>query len=305
MRLPRSVLLFTLASVLVLPAAARQEPQFRTRSDLVVLHASVTDRRGAFVDDLDERAFHLFEDGRPRDVSFFRKEDQPATIGLIVDSSASMFQVRPLVIAASRAFVQVSNHDDEFFALAFNNDVTPALPEDDPFTSDPATFSDALASVITAHGRTKLFDAISAAIDYGARGSHVRKALVVISDGGDNASRTTLSQLAAKVQTSNVVLYTVALVDPVDEEARPEQLRELAKVTGGLSFEPKALKDVGEALNVIARNLRHSYVLGYVPGSIDDGRLHQLRVTVSMPGRSGLKVRTRSVYLAWPTSIGP
>jgi Ca-activated chloride channel family protein len=293
-----------LAALLVLGVlVTAQENQFRIRTDLVVLHVSVRDRRGAYVGDLDERAFRVYEDGQPRAVSLFRREDEPATIGLVVDSSASMFAVRPLVIAASAAFAEASHPGDEFFALTFGEGVKTALPASRPFTSDAAELRDALALAFDPHGRTPLFDAISEAIDYSARGSRARTALVVVSDGGDNASRTTFSQLAAKVQTSNVLLYSVALVDPVDEDARPELLRELSRATGGEAFEPKAAAEVHTVLQTVARDLRHAYVLGYEPISVADGRLRKLRVTVTAPGRSGLSVRTRSAYLAWPSPV--
>ena len=300
-RLPFVVLIGLL---LLAGAVTGQENQFRIRTDLVVLHVSVRDRRGSYVGDLDERMFRVYEDGQAREVSLFRREDEPATVGLVVDSSASMSAVRPLVIAASGAFAEANHPGDEFFAMAFNDEVRPALPPTRPFTSDAGELREALGLAIDPHGRTALFDAISAAIDYSARGSRARIALVVISDGGDNASRTTFSQLAAKVQTSNVLIYTVAIVDPVDEDARPELLRELARTTGGESFEPKAAADVHTTLQTIARDLRHSYVLGYVPVSVADGRLRKLRVSVEAPGRSGLSVRARSAYLAWPTPVG-
>jgi len=302
MTFPRWLPLVVLPGLAALVAA--QENQFRIRTDLVVLHVGVRDRRGAYVGDLDEQAFRVYEDGQLREVSLFRREDEPATIGLVVDSSASMSAVRPLVIAAGAAFAEASHPGDEFFAIAFGNDVRPALPASRPFTSDAGELRDALAAAIDPHGRTALFDAISAAIDYSARGSRARTALVVISDGGDNASRTTFSQLATKVHTSNVVLYSVAIVDPVDEDARPELLRELSRGTGGEAFEPKAAADVHTALQNVARDLRHSYVLGYAPISAADGKLHKLRVTVVAPGRSGLSVRARSAYLAWPSPVG-
>ncbi|MEO7192641.1 MAG: VWA domain-containing protein [Vicinamibacterales bacterium] len=281
--------------------APRQDtPRFRSSTDLVVLHVSVTDRKGAYVGDLPQEAFTVFEDGRAQQTTFFRREDEPLTAGLVIDSSGSLREIRDLVIAAGTAFVQAGNPSDEFFALAFNEDVKPALSANSPFTSNPEILRQAMLDAVVPRGRTALFDAIIEGLSYAQRGSRERKALVLISDGGDNASRATFGEVTARLQTSNVIVYGVALVDPEDQQAKPKRLKELAAASGGESFQPRDTRQVSRVLEHIARELRHVYTLGYSPAPAGEPRFHKLRVAVTAPGRGRLDVRTRTGYMSEP-----
>ena len=231
-------------------------------------------------------------------MTVFGREDEPVTVGLVIDGSVSMREVRDLVIAGGTAFARAGNPRDQFFALAFNETVRSALPADLRFTSDPEVLRQALQSAITARGRTALFDAIGEGLDYAARGAHLRKALVVVSDGADNASRTTFDQALVRLQSSNVVVYSVALVDELNHDASPARLRRMAEGSGGDAFRPTSAKQTAAAFDQIARELRRSYTLAYTPTSALDGRFHGLAVKVVGPGRSGLSVRVRSGYMA-------
>jgi Ca-activated chloride channel family protein len=269
---------------------------FSTTTDLVVLNVRVTDEDGTHVPNLSASDFAVYEDGKPQTVTVFADADAPVTVGLIVDSSISMWAIRDRLVAGSTAFARASHPENEVFAIAFNETRWPALPPQAPFTSDADAFGRALARVVQPRGRTALYDAISAGLDYAARGSHPRKALVVLSDGGDNASEKTLDDVVRKTQVSDVVIHGVALVDPLDRGARPEILGRLARATGGETFQPDSMTDVEDALQRVARDIRSAYLLGYTPAGPPSDALHKLRVVVKSEERKELRVRTRESY---------
>jgi Ca-activated chloride channel family protein len=290
------------ALLILLPVsetAGQDRPVFTTASDLVVVHATIKDRGGAYVTGLTRDAFAILEDGRPQNAQLFTSEDAPVTVGLLIDSSGSMQPIRERVIAAAAAFAEANHPSDELFALGFNDSVTPALPQTAPFTNDVTVLQNALTDTIDAYGRTALFDAITAGLDYLDRGRHERRVLVIVSDGGDNASHTTFDEVVTKTQASNAVIYTVALVDPVDRDANPGLLRRIAQANGGEAFAPSNADDITEVLQHIAQDIRHSYTLGYVStNNARDGAFRQIRLIVQSPDRRRLVVRTRSGYLA-------
>jgi len=273
-------------------------PVFSVRSELVVLHVLVTDRRGTYVSGLASPDFTVFEDGQRQTVQLFARQDAPVDVGLLVDGSGSMLTARDRVAAAAGTFTETSNPNDEIFALVFNEYVRPALPPDAPFTSDPETIRGALATAIRARGRTALYDAVAAGLEYLEKGSHLRKVLVVVADGGDNASRGTFEDVLRKTQVSNTVIYTIALVDPLDRDANPGRLGRLADASGGEAFRPRDVSEVEEVLGRIARDIRNSYTLGYVSSNtVRDERFRRVRVTANTPGRRGVLVRTRQGYV--------
>ena len=299
----------TVIAVALCAAVDGQErPQFSTTADLVVLHVNVKDKRGAYVTGLPQSAFTVFEDGRPQSIRFFSNEDEPVTVGLLVDTSASMFDNRELVLAAAAAFGQASHPRDERFALTFNERVRRALPANKPFTTDLAFFRDALARVLVPSGRTALFDAVSAGLDYLAGGHYDRRDLIVLSDGGDNASRTSLDEVIAKTQTSNALIYTVAVTDRVGHSGNPKLLERLARATGGEAFAPKNTRDIASVLTHIAKDVRQTYTIGYVStNTAHDGTYRRVRVAVAAGDRS-IVVRTRDGYragVASPTERPP
>ena len=291
---------FLLSVLAGTPAAGQDRPVFSSEADLVVLHVNVKDRKGAYVAGLKQEAFSILEDGRAQTIQFFTREDAPVTVGLLIDSSGSMQPNRERVIAAATAFAAASHPQDELFALAFNETVTAALPSAQPFTGEVRVLRDALTRTIDGRGRTGLFDALSAGLDYLARGRHERRVLVVVSDGGDNASRATFEEILTKTQTSNAVVYTVAIVDPVERDTNPKLLRRIAQASGGEAFEPKGVGDITEVLRHIAADIRHTYTIGYVStNTTRDGAFRRLRVTVAVPAsRQRVVVRTRGGYLA-------
>jgi Ca-activated chloride channel family protein len=293
----RKLILFA-AAALTLASTNTIAQHFSARSDLVVLNVAVTNDKGGFVSGLTAEAFHVVEEGQPQDVSFFAEQDAPATIGLLIDASGSMLENRDRVIAGITEFAKASHPDDEFLPLVFNEQVSAVLQSPDRFTSDPTELRQALTESLNARGRTAFHDALVEAIDGVGHGRHERKVLVVLSDGGDNASKLTFTEAFEKVLASNVVIYSIAIVDPLALDRNPKALRRLADGTGGLAFQPGRVSVVSRVFQTIAHDIRSRYTLAYAPpDAAADGRLRRVRVTVDAPGRSGLRVRTRTAYL--------
>ena len=277
----------------------QETPVFTAHSDLVVLHVTVRDRRGAYVDDLAQDAFAVVEDGQAQSVRLFSDTDTPVTVGLLVDGSASMYGNRHLAVAGAASFAEASGRDDELFALAFNENVAPALPPDAPFTNNSDALRAGLERIIIARGRTALYDAISDGVDYLARGSRERKVLVVLSDGGDNASRISRERAVRKAQESNAVVYTIALIEPGMRGTNPKLLEELSQSTGGRAFRPSRAGDLPEILRNIALEIRHTYTIGYSStNTARDGGFRRIRVVVTAPPGRPLVVRSRTGYVA-------
>jgi Ca-activated chloride channel homolog len=286
---------------LLIVALFAQHPQprasFSSRSELVVLRVSVVDRKAGFVSGLPREAFFVREDGRPQEIHFFENEDTPVTVGLVIDSSGSMQRRRDGVIAAGMAFADSSHPADELFTLNFNEKVWPGLPAGQSFTSDHEELRLAL-NRSTSRGQTALFDAISTGLRQLDEGHRTRKVLVVVSDGGDNASRTTFEEILDTALRKDVVIYSIGIYDPNDRDAKPGLLRDLADATGGEAFFPRADEDVTPVLQRIARDIRSSYTVGYVPPQGAHGQLRRsVRVDVRSPDGRKLAVRARSSYI--------
>lgn len=277
------------------------EYQISVNVGLVVLPVIVTNRKGKEVSGLGEASFHVYEDGRPQQISFFEPEDVPVTVGLVIDNSGSMQSKRPDVTAAAEEFAKSSNPDDQMFVVNFNQRVYLGLPKDVPFTSDLQQLLDAVTRT-PASGNTALYDGLSAALDHIKTGTGGRKALIVISDGEDNASRTNLDALLRQAETSNTQIYALGVFDEMFSGSHSGSvLKRLAKVTGGKAYFPDSPAQITGICQQIAHDLRHQYTLGYVstnphPG----GKYHTIRVTVDGPGNGEFHVSTRAGYLTPP-----
>lgn len=266
--------------------------------DLVMLDVSVEEREGKFVSGLEARHFKIFEEGQEQQIVYFLSNDVPITIGLVIDNSGSMRGKRVEVIGAAMAFVGASNPNDEMFVVHFNERVRFALNESTPFTSDPLQLRNGLLRMI-ADGQTALHDAVSRAVEHLAKGRHDRKALVVISDGGDNASHSDLQTMLRVVHSSHTAVYTIHIYDPSDRDQKPGVLRRLSKTSGGESFFLRELKEVEPICKHVAAQIRNQYLLAYRPSnSKHDGKFRRVRVVVDVPGKRNLEVRTREGYFA-------
>jgi Ca-activated chloride channel homolog len=263
---------------------------------LVVLPVRVTGADGDFVSGLTQEHFRVYEDGRPQSITFFRQEDTPVTVGLVVDHSRSMGSKLPGVAAAVSAFAQSSNQDDEMFVVDFSDNVSVELPGGKPFTSNPRELAQAV-SAVSARGMTALYDAVAEGLNHLQFGRWDKKALIIVSDGGDNASGRKYTDVLQLARRSQAVIYAIGLVGALEEE-NPSVLRRLCKDTGGLAFFPGKEESVSDISATIARDLRKQYTLGFVPEKKNGDSFRKLQVEVKSPGRGTLHVRTRSGYFA-------
>ncbi len=266
--------------------------------DLVVLHATVTDREGSSVSNLGEQGFEVYEDGAPQRIRLFRNEDIPVTVGLVVDHSTSMRPKMVEVIAAAKAFARSSNREDQMFVVNFNERVSLGQPGAIRFTDSTAELGDAIAAAPTG-GMTALYDAIARPLEELQAGSRYKKVLIVISDGGDNASTHSLDQVMKLARQSSAVIYTIGIFDGNDPDRNPRVLKHLAGETGGEAFFPDQLSQVVSICERIARDIRHQYTIGYVPSNpARDSSYRTIRVLARAKGHGRLSVRTRTGYIA-------
>jgi VWFA-related protein len=271
--------------------------QISVNVDLVVLHATVTDRQGGFVSDVGEQGFEIYENGVPQRIRLFKSEDVPVTVGLVVDHSGTMAPKLAEVSAAARTFVRSSNSEDEMFVVNFNEKVSLGLPGTIRFTHSPALLQDAIGAA-AARGQTALYDAIAKALEELQAGSRDKKVLIVVSDGGDNASKRSLPEVMKLAAQSSAVIYTVGLFDEDDPDRNPGVLKRLAQATGGEAFLPGQLDEVVAVCERIARDIRHQYTIGYVPTNVaHDGAYRTIRVVARAQGHDKLSVRTRTGYI--------
>ena len=302
--------LVALIFLLALPALAR--PQAVSTSELrpvtpykisvsvssVVLHATVENHKGTTVSGLGKDDFQVYEDGALQQIEFFSPEDIPVTVGLVVDNSGSMGPKRDEVVAAALAFARYSNSRDQMFVVNFNEHVTFGLPADTPFTDQTAQLQTALSKFKTS-GETALYDAVAAAIEHLNKGDRDKKVLIVVSDGGDNASKHNLGQIMAMAGKSDAIIYTIGIYTDEDPDQKPDALRQLSKATGGEAFFPQTVADVAPLCERIAHDIREQYTLAYAPTNRrHDGGYRVIQVKATAPGHGRLSVRTRAGYYA-------
>jgi VWFA-related protein len=280
--------------------ATPQEPEtlrIAVNVDLVVVNATVRDRKGNFVSDAREQDFEVYEDGLRQSIRFFSHEDVPVTVGLVVDHSGSMSKKLGDVVAAARTFARSSNPEDQMFVVNFNEHVTVALPAGIRFTNRPDDLEAAILQV-RATGQTALYDALAEALERVQAGGRERKVLIVISDGGDNASVRSEAEILKLARQSSALVYTIGIFDEQDPDRNPFVLRRLALATGGEAFFPEQLPQVVAICESIARDIRHQYTIGYVSTKgVQPGVYRPIRVVAK--GTAGkLVVRARSGYIA-------
>jgi Ca-activated chloride channel homolog len=274
------------------------------RVELVAVPVTVTDARGRDVSGLDQENFRVFEDGRPRPIVAFHRRDIPVTLGLILDRSQSMRPKRAALLTASSAVLRSSRPGDELFVVAFNDRALLALADGRPFTSDADAIEAALTRV-DAEGRTALYDGVADGLQHLQLGHGEKQVLIVVSDGGDNASRHTYAEVLELARRSNAVIYAIGLLGtaPAEEEEDAGLLERLCKGTGGAAYFPQTMDQVADVSTRIARNLRDQYTLGFVPGPRTAGpSFRKIQVTVTAAGHGRLRVRTRSGYVVAETN---
>lgn len=265
-------------------------------TELVLLPVSVTDEHGDFIPGLTMRNFRVFEDKQLQQIAFFQQQDMPVTVGLIVDHSSSMAAKLAEVADAVSAFAHSSNPQDEMFVVDFSDNVSVELLQGKPFTSDPHELENAVA-MVSANGQTALYDAVAEGFIHLKLGQWEKKALIIVSDGGDNISHYKYSQVLAMARSSEAVIYAIGLVGLPGEEENPRVLERLCKDTGGIAFFPRKGESIVGVSQRIARDLREQYTLGYVPDKargMDSYRTIEVRV--SAPSQRKIRVRSRPGY---------
>ncbi len=283
--------------------AGQQGYTLKKDVDLVVLHATVEDSKGAFVPDLKEQNFRVFENKTEQKISVFKREDVPVTMGLVVDNSGSMREKRAQVNAAAITFVKTSNPQDEVFVVNFNDEFYLDLDKD--FTNDPKELQEALER-IDSRGSTALYDAVIGSLDHLKKGHKDKKVLLVITDGDDDASRKSFEYTVKAAQNSNALVYAVGVFSDYDQSHDKRMVRrskkiltELSEATGGAAYFPDTLEDVAPVCAQIARDIRNQYTLGYYPtNTAKDGTYRLVHVDVNERGHGKLVVRTRTGYYA-------
>ncbi len=272
------------------------------RTDLVTLTLTVTDLYGRYVSGLSKSAFTVLDNNKEQEITYFSDTDAPISVGILFDVSGSMGgdKIKKARTALSR-FVAASHPMDEYFLIAFNNRAELLL--------DRTRDSDAVLQKLTLvqPGRnTALYDAVYLGLERVTRGSHQKRALLIISDGQDNSSRYNFGEVRKLMKESDVVTYAVGILDRGDAGSLGMQgqafLDELASVSGGKSFYPTNAVEMDEIFDRIAIELRHQYSIGYTPPDFQpDGKWRKVRVKVKPPrGMQRLSVRSREGYYASP-----
>lgn len=273
-----------------------EEPTFRSEAVLVLLDVGVRDREGRFVAGLAQENFTVLEDGRPQKITVFDPEDRPVTMGIVLDQSLSMMPKRHEVLHAARALIEESNPLDEVFILHFNDTVRSGLPGGLPFSSDRQVLLTALGSVAPG-GRTALYDGLWEALIHVRKGRRGRKSLVLLSDGGDTASRRKRGETIDAVERSIATIYAIGLYNQGDPDRDPGFLRKISRLSGGEASLPSSLEQVLAVCRRIAKEIRSRYTVGYIPrrrGGTSGMRRIEVRVRHPQHGR--LTVRTRHGY---------
>jgi Ca-activated chloride channel homolog len=279
---------------------------------MVVLHATVLDKKGRVVNDLQPTDFRVYEDGALQKVSVFSHADIPVTMGIVIDDSGSMKEKRTAVNAAALAFVKTSNPQDQVFVVNFNDVYYLDTPGD--FATNMEDLKSALDK-IDSRGGTALYDAVYASLDHVKLGNRDKKVVLVITDGEDNASRYSFEELLRSAQKSNAVIYTIGLLGSEESDGlfkmhgasarrAAKILDKIAEVTGGAAYLPKSLDEVQNTCEQIAHDIRNQYTLAYYPSNPKkDGTFRNVRVDAfTTSGHSKLAVRTRPGYFAPKTN---
>ena len=298
--LPLSFLVLILTGIAEQGRILCQDGAISVDVNLVELYVTARDAKGNFVAGLQKEDFHVFEDGQLQNIRLFQHQDAPVSVGLIVDNSASMRRKSKDVTAAALLFVRSSNPQDEMFIVNFNERVSLGLPHEKLFTADAGLLEKALNGVPAA-GMTALYDAIDLGLDHLKKASRDRKILIVISDGGDNASHDKLSEVLATLERSDVPVYAIGIADEFDADQKPGILKKIARATGGESFFPTQAGQVPSICERIAEEIRCQYTIAYVPSNQSlDNTYRKIRVVVSRPHGGKVFVRARDGYIASP-----
>lgn len=313
---PRRLVLLCLLFTALTSGTRAQTPQptetpeidprsISVKTDLITLTLTVTDLYGRYVSGLTKNAFTVTDNGRDQEITFFSDSDAPASVGILFDVSGSMSseKIAKARTALSR-FINTSHPSDEYFLIAFNKRAQLLLDR----TRDGDAVLQKL-TLIKPKDNTALYDAVYLGLEKVSRGTHQKKALLIISDGQDNASRYNFGEVKRLMKESDIVTYAVGILGGGDASSQlgilgQSFLDELTSVTGGRAFYPSSDAEMDEIFERIALELRHQYSVGYTPPNFQpDGKWHKVKVKVKPPrGLPRLTVRSREGYYASPFS---
>jgi Ca-activated chloride channel family protein len=278
---------------------ARGGERIRVDVNLVLIPLIVTDPLNRLVTGLEKNEFFLFENGSPQQIKSFSSEDAPVSIGIIMDLSGSMTNKVVRARESIIEFLRTSNPQDEFFIIGFND--RPELIED--FTSSVDDIEARLQTVRAGH-RTALLDAIYYGVNKMKQARYERKAILIVSDGGDNRSRYTENEVRNLVRESDTELFAIGIFDAyaatTEERNGPLLLHDMSEETGGQLFRVDDISDMTDIATKISAELRNQYVLGYKPANTKrDGKWRKVKVKLAPPpGLPPLTVHARTGYYA-------
>jgi Ca-activated chloride channel family protein len=282
------------------PQKIQKGQPIRSETEMTLVGASVTDPLGRLVTGLERENFRVFEDGVEQEVVQFTSEDVPVSIGVIFDMSGSMTDKIDKSRQAAVQFFRTANPQDEFFLVNFNDRAQLISP----FTASVDDLQNRLMYT-GAHGLTALYDGVYLGLSQ-MRGAHnTKKALLILSDGGDNHSRYTDGEVRKFVREADVQIYAIGLFEPdggptPEERAGPSLLEDLTEMTGGRVFAVQNLNELPDIATKISMELRNQYVLGYRPSDrAHDGKWRKIKVKLNPPkGLPPLSVSAKSGYFA-------
>jgi Ca-activated chloride channel family protein len=285
------------------PAQTNQETStFRADTNLVVIPVAVTDTLNRFVLGLQKADFHLIEDGIEQNVAHFSGEEAPLSVGLVFDESGSMDYKLRMSRDAAAQLLKTLNKDDEAFLVEFGDSAKISVG----FTAHIEEIQNALKNVQPG-GLTAMLDGINAGLHEMKKAKNPRKAIVIVSDGGDNHSKYTSAEIESLVRAADVQVYAMGVFEPAlpfgltpEEISGPRLLSEIATQTGGRAFSAALNSDLPSVASRIALELRNQYVLAYYPkNQARDGKYRHVEVKLSQPnGVPPLKAHWRLGYYA-------
>jgi len=263
-----------------------RDPSIRVDTTLVLINVTVTDPMNRFVTGLDKEFFTLTEDKMPQTIKQFSSEDAPLSVGLVFDASGSMGSKLTKSRQAAAEFFKMANPEDEFFLVQFND--RPELVVG--FTTNTEEIQNRL-TFTNAKGRTALLDGVYMAMNQMKKARNPRKAIIVLSDGGDNSSRYTESEIKKLVREADVQVFAIGIFEPIagrmrtaEEQAGPGLLTDISEATGGRHLPVDNLNELPDVAAKIGMELRNQYVLGYTPtNTTKDGKYRRVQVKVKQP----------------------
>jgi len=284
------------------PENERITPNLRIDTNLVLVPITVTTPLNQIVTGMEKENFRLYEDKVEQEITYFASFDAPLSIGMVFDASGSMGNKLNKSRQAAAAFFKTANPEDEFFLIQFND--RPQLVV--PFTREVEEIQNRL-TFTQAKGRTALLDALYLAMQTLKKGRNPRRALLVISDGGDNSSRYTETEIRNVLKEADAQVYAIGIFEPIgargrtaEELAGPGLLSDLAEMTGGRHFPVDNLNDLPDIAAKIGLELRNQYVLGYISKNPNrDGKYRRISVKLNQPrGLPPLRALHRQGYYA-------